>query len=448
MRRGRSFTLGLALTGVLLGSALLVAATGAFRPAAANRYSAEMTIDWFDLTLDLAKATDGFTPPVASRAFGYLGVALYETVQPGMPGYRTLAGQLNELEGVPRTEWFRQYHWPTAANAALASLARKLFATAPPLKRVAIDLLEESYAQDFITEVDVATFRRSELWGKAVADAVFAWSLTDGGHEGYLRNFPAGYSSPDGSGHWESTPPAYDFALQPDWGENRPFVLPTGDECPAAAPHPYSEDPNSHFYHEALEVYTLGRQRTVEQTELALFWADDPGRTATSSGHWLSILNQVLLQEEATLDVAAEAYAKLGIAVADSSVACWRTKYLYNVMRPITYIQRQIDPTWNHPTLTDPVITSPSPEYTADHAVQSAAAATVLTELFGEKYAFTDHTHTDAGMAPRSYTSFADAANEAASSGLYGGIHYRFAIEAGLAQGRCVGERVVDLAFH
>jgi hypothetical protein len=376
-----------------------------------------------------------------------MGVALYETVRPGAPGYRSLAGQLNELQPLPAIDPLAHYHWPSAANRGLASLVRQLFAAAPVEQLAAVDALEKRLAQQYAAEVDAETRQRSEAWGEEVAAAIFTWSLSDGGHEGYLRNFPEDYTSPTGTGVWVKTPPAFSPPLQPYWGDNRPFVLDNGAACPAPPPPAYSEDSSSQFYREALEVYETVKRRDPQEVEIALFWADDAGRTATPPGHWVAILGQVLTQEEASLALAAEAYARLGIAVADSFITCWYTKYIYQVPRPISYIQQVIDVTWNVDALTDPVRTPPFPEYTSGHSVQSSAAAQVLTELFGEDYAFTDHTNAYLGFAPRSYGSFAEAAGEAAMSRLYGGIHYRSAIEQGVAQGRCVGERVLALEF-
>ena len=436
------------LVGLVL---VLVLWAAACRPAvfapSAERYDAEVAVRWFDLSLDLVRETPGFTPPVASRAFAYLGVTLYETVQPGLPGHRSLVGQLNEFSSVPRVNWWAGYHWPSAANAALASLTRQLFPTASPADLTAVDTLEEELTERYLAEVDVATYRRSVAFGRAVADAVYAWSLTDGGHEGYTRNFPDNYIPPSGPGLWVSTPPSYAKALQPTWGQNRPFVLPDGNACPAPPPPAYSEDPNSAFYAEAAEVYKVGLTRTPEQTEIAKFWADDPGLTSTPPGHWVAILNQVLTTEDADLGMAAQAYAKLGIAVADAFITCWRTKYDYNLVRPITYIQAVIDPGWNIPNITDAVTTPPFPEYTSGHSVQSGAAATVLSSLFGDDYAFTDDSHADLGLPARGFASFQAAADEAAISRLYGGIHYRSAIEQGLTQGQCVGKRVLALQF-
>lgn len=164
-------------------------------------------------------------------------------------------------------------------------------------------------------------------------------------------------------------------------------------------------------------------------------------------GHSLAIVNQLLQQEQAGLGLAAETYAKTGIALADAFIGCWQTKYQYNKIRPISYIQLLIDPLWNTPTITDPIVTPPFPEYTSGHSVQSGALAEVLTSLFGNQVAFTDHTNDRRGFLPRSYTSFWSMANEAALSRLYGGIHFRDAIENGLEQGRCIGRQVLALQF-
>jgi hypothetical protein len=322
-----------------------------------------------------------------------------------------------------------------------------LFPTATPENLAAIDALEQDLAQSYQDEVDAMTYRRSVAWGLTMADAIYAWSMSDGGHEGYTRNFPTDYVSPSGENFWQPTPPKFATAMQPYWGNNRPFVLTHGNACPSLPPLPYSEAQDSDFYAEAREVYEVVQAEDAAQIEIARFWADDPGKTSTPPGHWVSILGQVLAHEEASLALASESYAKVGIAVADAFITCWHTKFLYHVPRPITYIQKVIDPSWNTPEVVDPVITPPFPEYTSGHSVQSGAAAAVLTQLFGEEYNFTDHTHAEIGLEPRTYASFEAAAEEAALSRLYGGIHYRAAIENGLAQGQCVAERVLGLHF-
>jgi hypothetical protein len=140
-------------------------------------------------------------------------------------------------------------------------------------------------------------------------------------------------------------PPGFLPALQPYWGTNRPFALRSGETCSVAAPPFYSEDPSSRFYGDAYECYLAAKRPTPEQEAIARFWSDDPGETATPPGHWISILTQLVRALALPLASAAEAYAKVGIAVADAFISCWSTKYRYDLLRPVTYVGRLIDPT-------------------------------------------------------------------------------------------------------
>jgi hypothetical protein len=145
-----------------------------------------------------------------------------------------------------------------------------------------------------------------------VAAAVFAQSRSDGGHEGYLHNFPP-YDAPVGPGYWMPTPPSFLPALQPFWGSNRCLAVSDGTACPPDGHPPFSSDPASAFYTEAIEVYEAVNGLTPEQTQIARFWSDDPGTTSTPSGHSISITTQVLRLESASLARAAESYASVGI---------------------------------------------------------------------------------------------------------------------------------------
>jgi hypothetical protein len=431
---------------ILFSGLSLVAAQGDDLSAPASSYDSSVAIDWFTLQTNLVQTTPGFTPPVAARAFGYSGVALYESVAPGMPDYQTLAGQLNELTEPPQPSAGVAYHWPMVANSALATITRYMYANTADENKAAIDALYDQYAAEFESTLDADVFSRSVTQGRVVADAVYIWSLTDGGHEGYLRNFPEDYAPPSGVGMWVPTPRQGGDplpALQPSWGHNRPFVLTTSADCAPPPPPEYSTEPSSDFYAETMEVYEAVMNLTPEQREIALFWADDPGTTPTPPGHSVNILTQVLRQSDYTLDFAAEAYAKVGMVVADAFISCWYTKFQYNLIRPITVIHEHIDMDF-----TTPVTTPPFPEYSSGHSVQSGATAQVLTDLFGEKFAFTDRTHDGRGLPARSFDSFFAFADEAAISRLYGGIHYRFAIELGVEQGKCIGDYVNNLAFH
>jgi hypothetical protein len=218
--------------------------------------------------------------------------------------------------------------------------------------------------------------------------------------------------------------------------------LADGGDCDVGPPPAYSEEPGSPFYQAVYEVYDTTNHLSAEQRTIALYWADSPGETGTPPGHSLAIVSQVLAQGAYALDVAAEAYARAGITVADSFISCWWSKYQYHLLRPVTYIQARIDAGW-----TSLVPTPPFPEYTSGHSVQSAAVAQVMTDLFGAM-PFTDRTHEALGYGPRSFRTFWAYAEEAAMSRLYGGIHYRFAIEVGLEQGRCIGQKISALHFR
>lgn len=411
----------------------------------ARDYDHSVATAWFDLILELIRQTPGFSPPVASRALGYAAVTLYESVGPGIPDATSLAGQLNNLDFLPQVALDAAYHWPSVANAALAGITRRLFAAGGGAQRAAIDGLEINLRKRFSSQAPPDVIRRSIQHGRLVAAAIYAWSRTDGGHEGYMFNTATDFVTPIGAGLWARTPPGYQQPLQPYWGQNRPLLLDSGAECAPPPPPAYSTDPNSPMYQEAKEVYDTVRNLTPEQREIALFWSDDPNLTATPPGHSIALAIQVLRDENASLALAAETLARVGMAVSDAFIACWNIKYEYNRIRPLDYIQKVIDPKWNNPAPTDPVITPPFPEYPSGHSTEIGAAAAVLTGIFGDNYLVIDRSQERLGFAPRVYPSFDAVAEEAAISRLYGGIHFRSANEAGLAQGRCIGAKVLSL---
>lgn len=416
-------------------------------PEPSTLAQSDVLIKWYELQLTLMRETPNFTPPVAARALAYTGVALWESLVPGMTNGQSLAGQLNGLSKLPVPTG--DYHAAAAANHAVARMIRDLYPNAFAAHLHEVDRLEQEITDAFARDVDSQIMAQSKAFGTAIAEAVLAWSYEDGGGEAYVGGF-FGFTPSDAPGAWVPTPrrngPPFP-PLQPYWGENRPIVLERGDVCMAPPPPVYSEEVDSAFYAEAREVYDTVLAITPEQLEIAKHWADDPGQTSTPAGHWLAILNAVVQKQDLPLDAAAEGYVRLGLVLNDGFISCWNTKYHYNLLRPITYIQRVIDANWNTPEVTDPVITPPFPEYTSGHSVISGAAASVLTALLGD-VAFTDRFHAQRGYPERAYGSFNEAAREAAISRLYGGIHYRSAIEAGLVQGRCIAERINTLSFR
>jgi hypothetical protein len=282
-------------------------------------------------------------------------------------------------------------------------------------------------------------FDESVAHGQAVADAILAWVATDG--FSLFNNCP--YVPLPVPGAWLSTPPGFNpNPVQPCWGQIRPMVLSSGADCPPPGHPSYSTDAESEFYGVALEVYNTNLTLTAEQKTIADFWADNAGATGTPPGHWIAIVGQFARNDRLSLMVAAESYARVGIAVTDAFIACWNAKYVYNLQRPVTYIQNNIDVT------SLPYLVTPNfPTYTSGHSTQSGAAATVLTDMFGV-VTFTDTIRADHNLVPlltpRTFHSFDEAANEAAISRLYACIHFSFDNNDGLASGRCIGQTIIQ----
>lgn len=395
----------------------------------AAAYPADVATRWFELAYRLTR-TEGLSPPVASRAFAYEGVALYEAVVSGMPDHRSLAGQVNGELTPPNTLKDARYSWPVAANAALATTMTAMYRTENSYLAILSlhDQIKSGLQRDL--SIDVAT--RSEDYGRSVGVAVLRWAHGDG----YESINNCSYTVPSLAGAWIPTPPAYANPLEPCWGRLRPFVMRSVAEFRAAPPPPYSENPSSQFYLEAKEVYDVVRELTPEQRAIAVYWADNPGQTGTPPGHSTALATQILTEQKQNLGVAAETYSRVGMAVADAFISCWDTKYVYNLIRPVSYIRLLIDPVW-----ISPIATPPFPEYSSGHSVQTAAAVEVLKSIFGD-IAITDRVHEGWGLQPRSFQSLSDLAKETAISRLYGGIHYRAAIDRGLEQGVAIGKAV------
>jgi hypothetical protein len=182
-------------------------------------------------------------------------------------------------------------------------------------------------------------------------------------------------------------------------------------------------------------VYDISQTLTPEQTATALYYRDNPG---FGGGHYLSIVKQVLEQENLQLDSTAIVFAKASIAIIDAGIGCWKTKYTYNLERPITYIRNILGhATWS------PLFPTPNfPEWTSGHAAIAGAVAETLTGFFGNNYHLTNHTYDYLGMAPRTYTSFYRMAQDISDSRVYAGIHYSKSCAEGTVQGIKIAQNI------
>jgi hypothetical protein len=427
----------LAMTSIVALTWLSALAATAAEPAVP--LSVEVLRDWYKLALALVRHTPTYSPPVAARTFAYLGVTAFETTASGDDQLRTLARQLNGLTPLPQRAAGETYDEAMVLDAALAAVVGNLFSNTGPTGQRALAALGDKLHTEVSAALPADVAARSESYGRSVAEHILAWSRDDGGAVIENMGFPLEYKLTKGPAHWAPTSliVQQQAPLLPDWGKNRTLVMPNGAACPLPSPLDYSEDKSSEFYKQALEVYQTRQTLTQEQRDIARFWSDDAMLTVTPPGHWISIALQILAHEDAGLAKSVDVLARMGLAVSDAFVGCWNAKFQYDLVRPVTYIRRLIDPQWE-PFL----ITPPFPEYPSGHSTQTGAAAAVMTQLFGENFAFQDMTDRSDGLPPRNFPSFWAAAQEAAVSRMYGGIHFRAAIERGLDQGRCIAQYV------
>lgn len=398
-------------------------------------FSADVVIRWLNMQLNMLRVplAPGTGSQGADRAMAYCGIAVYESVVPGMPAYQTLTGQLNGFPGMPSTEPGKAYHWAASANAALAEMNRRLFPTTSAANKTNIDNLENTLKAIYADEVDAATLQRSIAFGKEVATRVFAWAAVDGS-----ANVNPPYVPPVGSGLWASTPPNFPTAVNPYPGQRRLIVPNVANGTALEPPPPYSADPSSAFYAMVKDVYDKSQHLTPAQIAMALYHRDAPGYPG--GGHFVAILAQVFTQAEATLDIAALAYAKTGIASHDAGTICFVNKYSYNLVRPITYIRNEMGlGSWNA------LFNTPGhPEFPSAHAVNGTAIAAMLTDVLGDNFHFTINTYDYLGFPARSYNSFFEMSKEMSDSRVFGGIHYQASCDKGQWLGNKVSQNILS----
>ena len=425
------------------GAALLLGWTMVGGALAADRPTAGQILrDWYYLMNELVRHTATYSPPVASRNFGYIGVTVFEAAVGGSDKLTSLVGQLQGLESVPARQSGLEYDETIIVNAALSDAIVYYFGNTGPTGQRSIKAAQKKWRELVIDGMPQDVVARSEAFGQEMAGAIFNWSLEDGGAEIINMGFPLEWDLPKGEDKWVPTSlvQQQQLPLLPDWGNVRTFAMPSGATCPTPGNPPYSVDPASDFYKEALEVYDTVKAATPEQIAIARFWSDDPMLSMTPPGHWVSIALQVAEQADLPLDENVDLLARMGIAMADAFIGCWSAKFEYNLLRPITYIKRVIDPKW------EPVLnTPPFPEYPSGHSTVSGAMDAVMTAFFGDNYSFEDRTGSPDGRNPRTFKSFHEAAEEAGISRLYGGIHFHSAIVDGLDQGRCIAAYTIAL---
>jgi hypothetical protein len=374
---------------------------------------ADVVTDWNNAALDAIRA-GSTAPPIASRSLGILHVSIYDAVN-GI--VRTHEPYLGESAGPASAS--RQAAASAAAHEALVNLF--------PAAASNFDALHAAILAGI---PDGPQKTAGIVWGEFVANQILAERANDGSKA--IVPPPGG----SGPGVWIPTPPAFLPYLLPQWGFVVPFGMSNSSQFRPPGPPSLESERYTADYDEVRQLgAATGSTRTEEQTEIAVFWADGAG-TETPPGHWNSIAQIIASDRGNTLEENARLFALLNIAMADAAICAWDAKYTFHFWRPVTAIN------FAEPELhwISFIVTPPFPDYVSGHSTFSGAAATVLPLFYGtEDLPFT----TGSDSLPGVYRSFAtclDAAEEAADSRLYGGIHFRSANEDGLQAGISIGE--------
>jgi hypothetical protein len=418
----------------------------------------EVATEWARMTIHITKNTPGNTPTYASRALGYIGLTMYESiVQGSMDKYESIAPQLNvNLANKPLFKSIspQVINWIISLNAGQAEILRNIYNQTSEANKLKIDSLENLIFESvkYYDKNINHHFDESKLYGKTIALEIFERSKSDGGHRAYLKNFDKKLQFEQKPGGWK--PPLYaqsfsHYPLHPHWGENKSFLKENSDltDPPFIA---YSVDPKSAYYQQFYEVYIKNKSLTQSEKEAAIWWGDDPDETPTPPGHSYYLATLVLSEKRASLIQCAEIYAKVGMGLSDAFRNCWKWKYKYFSERPNTFITEHIDNQWES-FWPDP----PFPAFPSGHAIQAATTAAILEANFGANYSIVDSTHfgrkrdelRNVDFKVRKFKSFWAVAEETANSRFFGGIHTKQDNEAGHLKGKEIARNIMNLKW-
>jgi hypothetical protein len=388
---------------------------------------------------------NNFTPVVASRNYAYAAIAGYEVIAAGQPDkFKSLVGQLNGLTAVAKPTAGEKIDYEYASILAFCKVGEAVTFPEGSMKDYTDSLHQIAVTHGMPSEM----ITNSENYAKAVAASIMAWSKKD--NYAKTRSAPK-FAVNDSAWRWVPTPPAYSEAVEPHWGEIRTMVMHDAKEYKCIPPPAFNiTDPKSKYYQEVMYIKKTGDSLNAEQTHIADFWDDNPGKLNVSGhvmfvtkkfsppGHWMSIVGIGAQKVNADFNTTVCAYAKTAIALFDAFIESWTAKYVYKTARPETIINKFFDKNWR-PHLQTP----PFPEYTCGHCTISAAAAEALTSVLGDHVAYTDTSELEFGIKNRSYKSFKDAAAENVLARFYGGIHFHNSCVVSNAFGTIVGDSVV-----
>jgi hypothetical protein len=390
---------------------------------------------------------DVFSPPVSSRIYSYANLAAYEAIRHAKPGYPSFTEKLNGFPPMPIPAQDKSYNHLLASTKAFFTVAKKI-----TFSKDTLEMYEKTVYDKFNKLLPKEQYDSSISFGERVGNAILERTRIDAYKE--TRGMPKVLGSND-PGKWRPTPPDYLDAAEPHWSKIFPLALDANTNISCPKPPDFDTGRNSVFFKNVLEVYNMSRSLSDSERTIAKYWDDNPfvtehaghlmygNKKITPVGHWIGIATIACKMKQLEAIEAVQTYVLTSIAMHDVIITCWDEKFKSQVIRPITVINDMIDRYWE-PYLQTP----PFPEHSSGHSGISASAATVLTSKFGNNFAFTDTSDLAYIGMKRDFSSFRQAADEASISRVYGGIHYRSGIEAGIVQGNAVGEFVMNKLLY
>jgi len=404
---------------------------------AANAAAPDPVLQWNAIMNDTVMAA-GTNPLVTTRVVALVSGAVFDAVNGINPRYQPL----HVRPAAPRNASQRA----AAIQAAYAMLI-KIYPT-----QTGLTTLRDNSITALGTTEHANSIQAGVAWGQTVADAIWAWRLTDG-----LGPAPPPFTGvlgivgrPEAIGVWRPTPPLNAYGAGPQFATMTPWVLQRPSQFRLPPPNALTSPEYATDYNEikTMGVYS-GSARSADQSELALFWA---GNTPL---YWNRIASQISTERSLRLSENAHLFALLDVTMADAGIACWDGKYRYVFWRPITAIRAgdtdgnastDPDPTWTPWLDFFPPGTPAHPEYPSGHSTVSGAAAAILASMFGDDTPFTVTSEVRPGT--RAFPSFSAATAEIADARVFGGIHFRTSCVRGNALGQAVAGYVSSHAMR
>ncbi|UCS95674.1 vanadium-dependent haloperoxidase [Echinicola marina] len=400
-------------------------------------YIQEVTIQMTELMIH-----DVTNPPLAARFFSYACLTGYEITSQNDSSLADLHGIVNQYPDIKKPAGFPEQSYQLSAILGMLQTAKKIQPSGPELQSLEDAILDSCRNKG----MDELTIEQSLGYAQSISQEILKYAKADGYN--LISNYPR-YTPLETPGSWYPTPPGYFAPVEPYFSTVRPFFLDSAQQFKPAPPVAFSPKKDSDFYKITEEVYKVDLNE--ENREIAAFWDCNPfalqdnghlmvGMKKISPGaHWMGITNIACQKAGLSFAKTLEVHTMIALGLMDGFIACWDEKYRSNRIRPETAIRKYIDPTWT-PFLQTP----PFPEYLSGHSTVSTAASVILTHYLGDNFEYADTVEERYGLKARTYKSFAHAANEAAISRLYGGIHFMDAITRGQTQGKNVGSWIVD----